>query len=307
MKSFSGIHVMSITPFDAQDRIDEVALRQHLRRMAAGGLGVYLAGPGVGEGHVLTLPELEQIYAIGAEELKGKVPVYAAGVEPRSARQLAEMMRLARDAKLDAFQIYGVDGGHAMRPMRAELDQYYDDAIGAAGMPVFLSTHAALGYELPVELMGALVKRHDNIIGINCQQPSVGYLVRLIDAVSPQAKVCTGGFWDTLTTLGAGGAGCLALEPNLVPSLCNSVGLDFQSGNADRAAQSFRKVVRLAVILTRFPPLATRALKLAMKILDLPGGAYIRRPYLMPGAEEERALAADLEAIGLTRGSAILN
>ncbi len=297
---------MVITPFDAHDQLDEDALRSHLRRMGSASLGVYLAGPGVGEGNVVTLDELERIYSIGAEELKGKVPVYAAGVEPRSARQLVDMMTLARAADLDAFQIYAVDAGHGMRPTHAELEQYYNEAIESAQMPVLISAHVAIGYEIPVDLLVDIVNRHENVIGINCEQPRMDWLVRLMDGVDGRVKVCTGGWAQTLTTLALGGDGCLALEPNLVPSLCSSVGMDFKNGDVKRASESFSRVMHLAAVLIRFPPLATRALKLAMKILDLPGGAYIRRPYLMPDRAEERALADDLAALGIVPGSPIL-
>ena len=63
--------------------MDEVALRGHLRRMAAAGIGVYLGGGGSGEGYVLSPDETRRLLQIGVEELQGKVPVRAMGVEPR--------------------------------------------------------------------------------------------------------------------------------------------------------------------------------------------------------------------------------
>ena len=45
--------VISITPFTDEGAIDEGAFRQHVRRMAAAGVGVYVGGGGSGEGYTL--------------------------------------------------------------------------------------------------------------------------------------------------------------------------------------------------------------------------------------------------------------
>ena len=50
--------------------------------MAAAGIGVYLGGGGSGEGYVLSADEARRLLQIGVEELKGKVPVRAMGVDP---------------------------------------------------------------------------------------------------------------------------------------------------------------------------------------------------------------------------------
>ena len=48
-----SVFVISITPFDAEGRLDEPGLRAHLDRMADAGVGVYLGGGGSGEGFTL--------------------------------------------------------------------------------------------------------------------------------------------------------------------------------------------------------------------------------------------------------------
>ena len=71
--------VISITPFDAKERFDEQGLRDHFRRLAASGIGVYVAGGGSGEAYTLSKSETKRVLEIGAEELQGKVPVRAMG------------------------------------------------------------------------------------------------------------------------------------------------------------------------------------------------------------------------------------
>jgi 4-hydroxy-tetrahydrodipicolinate synthase len=81
---------VSITPFDADGRIDEAGFRNHLRRIAAAGIGVYVGGGGSGEGFVLSAAEHRRILELAAEELRGEVPLRAMGVETRSATAMID-------------------------------------------------------------------------------------------------------------------------------------------------------------------------------------------------------------------------
>src|SRR3954466_11850586 len=87
--------VVSLTSFSEAGDLDERALRAHLRRLRAAGIGVYLAGSGSGEGYTLSRLERRRIFDIGVDELAGHVAVRAMGVEPRTA---AEAIALAEDA-----------------------------------------------------------------------------------------------------------------------------------------------------------------------------------------------------------------
>src|SRR5579859_6626359 len=62
--------VISITPFDEEERLDEAALHRHFRRLADSGIGVYVGGGGSGEGFTLNPEEARKVLHIAAEELK---------------------------------------------------------------------------------------------------------------------------------------------------------------------------------------------------------------------------------------------
>ncbi len=42
LKDSPGVYGMTITPFDEEGAIDEGLMREHLRYLAAGGVGVYV-------------------------------------------------------------------------------------------------------------------------------------------------------------------------------------------------------------------------------------------------------------------------
>src|SRR4051812_35167230 len=104
-KNYSTI-IHSLTPFDDKLRVDEKALRLHLRRLRDAGVSVYIGAAGAAEGNTLTREERNGVLAIAVEELKGKVGVRAAGVEPRDAAEMIEFLRAAEAIKVDAAQIY---------------------------------------------------------------------------------------------------------------------------------------------------------------------------------------------------------
>ncbi len=95
----------SITPFAADGSLDERALRAHFARLSAAGVGVYVAGSSPGEGYALSRDEVRRCLEIAVAELRGRVPVRAMGVEPRSARDMVEHTALAAACGVDAVQI----------------------------------------------------------------------------------------------------------------------------------------------------------------------------------------------------------
>src|SRR5262245_39201795 len=98
--------VVSLTPFDHRGELDENALRAHLRRMREAGICVYIGSSNVGEGFTFSPAERDRVFAIAAEELRGRVPVRAAGFEPQSIKAAVDFVRAAEAARLDAAHIF---------------------------------------------------------------------------------------------------------------------------------------------------------------------------------------------------------
>ena len=74
-------HAMSVTPFATDGSLDLDRLRDHVRFLAGGGVGVYVGSQGSGEGDLLTVDERVAVYAAAAEALRGTgTPVIAAGI-----------------------------------------------------------------------------------------------------------------------------------------------------------------------------------------------------------------------------------
>jgi len=289
--------VVSMTPFTATGALDESGLRRHLGRMRDAGIGVYLAGSGSGEGYTLSDAETTRVLELGVEELAGRVPVRAMGVEPRTAAEMIARVRQAELVGVDAVQVYSLDQGHGNQPTAAELERYLRDVLDATSAPVVLSTHESVGYLLPVDLLAALVEDTDRVQGINCSTSDISYLCRLLDAVEGRGDVHVGGPMHALTCLATGGQGFVSSDANLAPRLCASVIAHAERGELAALHDAFRSLLRLYA--------ATRALggvpatKAALDLLGLPGGPP--RPPRAPLGEEARAAVERemIDAVGL--------
>jgi 4-hydroxy-tetrahydrodipicolinate synthase len=269
--------VISITPFDDEERLDEEALRGHFRRLADSGIGVYVGGGGSGEGFTLNPDEARRVLQIASEELKGKVPVRAMGVEPRTARQMIDFSGAVAEAGLEAMQIYSLDMGHGNVPRPNELERYLVDILSVVRIPVILSTHMSVGYQLPIDLISGLISRYDNIIGVNCTNPDLTYLLRLVDRLDDHIEVHVGGPMQALTALAFGASGYLSSEGNLAPRLCVSVVDRYRSGDVSGSHHAYTKVMRIFTMAVQHGGI--RFTKAALTLLGLPGGIP-RRPQL---------------------------
>ena len=281
--------VVSITPFTDDEALDEAGLRAHLQRLASSGIGVYLGGSGSGEGYTLAPDEVVRVLEIGVEELQGRVPVRAMGVEPRSAREMVQLARLAASAGVDALQVYSLDVGHGNRPRPDELHRYYADVLDAVELPVVLSTHQSVGYALPVELIRGLVDECDAIVGVNCSHNDLNYLVRLLDAMGGDVEVHVGGPMHAISCLALGGQGYLSSEGNLAPRLCVAVVDAYGRGDFAAAHTAYAGVMRLHAETRRLGGIG--ATKAALARLGWPGGA-VRRPRLPVADGDVETLAA---------------
>lgn len=279
----------SLTPFDKDDRLDEAELRRHLQRLLVAGVGAYMGGSGGGEAYSLTPEEHQHVIEIGVEELKGRVPVYAASFEPRSAAQMFEHALVAINAGVDAVQLYPLEGGHGMVPTPRELESYFHDLIGELDSQFILAPHYKLGYKMPIEMVDGLIDRYpDKIIAVNFVQTDPNYLIGMHDAFGHKVKIYSGGTKWGIMNLGFGGWGFNSSETNVMPNTAMAVVRAFKQGDVNTAVEAHSQMLRLTKAFEVLMPTTPRPMKTILQLLGLPGG-HLRKPYLAPeGIELER-------------------
>ena len=294
--------VVSLTPFTQDGRLDDGGLRAHLRRLGAAGIGVYLAGSGSGEGYTLSRDERRRVFDVGAEELAGRVPVRAMGVEPRTAAEVVTLAEDAVAAGLDATQIYSLDLGHGYAPTAEEMSTYLRTVLDRAPGDLVLSTHQSVGYHYPPARIGELLDEYPRVIGVNVTHPELTYVAEMLDAVGGRAAVHVGGPVHAIGALALGAHGYLSSEGNLAPRLCVSLVERFAADDRDGATRVHRQVLDVHE--------ATQALggivgaKAALRAFGMPGG-WPRPPRLPVSAERAQSLVDVLTRLGLDRSEGL--
>jgi len=288
--------VISLTPFTEDGALDEAALRLHLRRLRASGIGVYLAGSGSGEGYTLTRAERRRVLEVGAEELAGAVPVRAMGVEPRTAAEVIELAEDAVAAGVDATQVYSLDLGHGYLPTADEQRAFLRAVLDRAPGDLVLSTHQSVGYHYEPALLDELLTEYPRVIGVNATHRDLVYVAEVVDAVNGRVDVHVGGPLHALGATALGATGYLSSEGNLAPRLCVEVIEGIDRGDRDAAAHAHGQVMELHE--------ATQALggivgaKAALRLLGAPGG-WPRPPRLPVAPERAQSLVDVLVRLGV--------
>jgi 4-hydroxy-tetrahydrodipicolinate synthase len=256
---------------------------------------VYVAGGGSGEAYTLSKSETKRVLEIGAEELKGRVPVRGMGKEPRTAKEMIEFAKMVEAAGLDGMQLYSLDAGHGSMPARPVLERYLTDVLEATSVPTIISTHMSVGYYIPVDLLAELCDRYPHIIGINVTNPDIRYLISLLDLVGSRVETHVGGPMQGLTALAIGATGYLSSEANIAPKLAMSVINHWKARDLEKTADTFDRLLRLF-----HAGMLYGGAKTANRILGVAGG-YPRRPRLAATEESELAFAKVLDELDIRK------
>lgn len=301
-KTLSCITI-SITPFDEKRAVDENAFRRHLRRLGEAGISVFVGGSGSGEGYTLTREERNRLLTVAVDELGGKIPVLADGVEPRTTREMLEFVRDVETIPVDAVRIMPLDPGHGSKPRPAEIERFHRAVAEATSRPLILTSHQAAGYLLPLDLVEGLADRYPHIAGINYGGTDTTYLAEMIKRFKGRMQVHCAGCTNGLTTLTLGGNGFMGNEGNFAPQLCASVIAAFRDGNATALRESFGKLMALAAIVRQYGGSSLRGLKPMLNAFGLPGGT-LREPRLPLDSADVEKMAktvAELQIPGAPR------
>jgi 4-hydroxy-tetrahydrodipicolinate synthase len=277
MKKVLSVVIISCTPFKADGSLDTDAFRRQLRRFVLPEIAVYVAGSGSSEAYTYTPQERERVLAIAVEELKGKVPLRAMGCEPHTLQEMQDYLKAAEASGIDAAQIFSLDVGHGSMPTETEMERYYRSSIESTSIPIYLSSHRASGYFLPLGLVEKLVHDYPTITGIAYGGSDITYLAELIARVGDRIEVHCAGPANGLSCLGLGGNGFMGGEGNFSPEMVAAVIAAFEKNDREGVAKAFGRLMAFARAYNRCGGSTMRGMKPLMNAYGLPGG-HLRPP-----------------------------
>ena len=287
------------TTFAKDGELDEDAQRKFLQRFVDARLGVYLGSGGQGEGHTLSKSELRRLYQIGVGVCKGKVPVFANPPEQYTAKANIEHMLLAVECGVEAVNLYAIAGWHSMRPTDLELRIYYDTILSAIRTPVAIAAQPLVGYSIKPSLIAGLCNKYPQIVTVNLTGVTEGYFLQVKELIQREIHYDVP-IASSMHTLMLGATGLLATEANIIPQTYRRYIDLYEQGNYPEANKVYAQIRRYIDYTSPWNPAPVRWIKMAMKVLKLPGGeGGIREPYQMPPEDELKRFTEGLLRLGI--------
>jgi dihydrodipicolinate synthase/N-acetylneuraminate lyase len=289
----------TVTTFSESGALDLDAQAEFLERLAECGHGFYLASAGSGEGHALTRDEIRRLYGVGRAVSAGRVPVNANPPEAHTPRGAIEHARLAAECGVDVINIYGPTAWHGFRPTEAELIAYHDEVFAEVRHPCALAPNPVIGYTPTAAAIAKICERHHQVVAINLAGLDDRYFFQLRDALTRPVDIYVP-FVSAVHTLSMGAAGLLGAEANIIPKTFREYLDHFETGDLTELGRTYVQLQRFTAYVRPWHHASPRWLKMAMAVLDLPGGrGGLRSPYLMPPSPELEQFASGLAGLGI--------
>jgi 4-hydroxy-tetrahydrodipicolinate synthase len=293
------VHCRTITTFTPDGRIDEDAFRAFHQRLVDADLGVYIGACGPCEGFTLSHNEIRRIYELGVEVCKGKVFVGGNGAEQHTALNTLEIAKIGIDTDVDTVNLYGPAGWHGYVPTDAEYLTYFDHLLPDVQYPVALAPNPILGYVPPAHVIADICNRYSQVVSVNLAgMTNDMYLVELRDHLQRDVETYVP-FPTAFSAFALGATGLNAYHANVIPKTYRQFLDLYAAGDIAAAADVYVSIRRLEDFALD-PAWSYRWVKIAMRVLNLPGGeGGLREPFLMPDAATLETFTAKLLALNI--------
>lgn len=212
---FQGCGTALVTPFKADQSLDEAALRRLVRRQLEAGVHFLCPCGTTGESPTLTEEEQLRVVEIVLEEAKGKVPVVAGA----GGYNTAKVIRLVE--KLESL---GVDGilsvtPYYNKPTQEGLYAHYAAIAKSTKLPIIVyNVPGRTGVNIEPATMRRLAEDFENIKAIKEASGNISQIARLLQIVPEGFSVLSGDDAVTLPLMALGGKGVISVVSNELPA-----------------------------------------------------------------------------------------
>ena len=289
-----GCATALVTPFTADDSVDEARMRALVERQIAGGVKLLVPCGTTGEGATLTAEEQTRVIRITVEAGRGRARVIA-GVGTNSTAVAIERAQAARATGADAVLVVAP---YYNKPTQAGLTAHFT-AVAAAvpGVPVVLYNvpgRTASNIQAPTVL--GLARDVENIVGVKEASGDFAQIMAILRDRPQGFRVLSGDDAVTLPLVALGADGIVSVVSNEVPDLMARLSELALQGKWDEARALHYRL--LPLMEANFIESNPGPVKAAMALQGLLEETY-RLP-LVPVQEKTRARLRELlQELGL--------
>jgi 4-hydroxy-tetrahydrodipicolinate synthase len=289
---FTGCGTALVTPFRADQSLDEATLRQLVRRQVEARIDFLVPCGTTGESPTLTHAERRRVVEITLEEAHGAVPVLAGA----GGYNTAEVIENARE-----WQAMGVDGilsvtPYYNKPTQEGLYQHYRAIAAGVSLPIIVySVAGRTGVNVEPATVARLAEI-DNIAGIKEASGNIGQMAAIVNRVSDLFAVLSGDDAIALPLAALGGRGVISVVSNEIPAEMTRLTRLCLENDFPEARELQRRFLPLMEVnFIESNPIPVKAAMALMGLLE----PVWRLPLVPPKAENLTRIRAVLESLGL--------
>jgi len=286
MREIKGIVVPLVTPFHADETLNEAALRQIVDYLV--GAGVHGLFPSGSQGELFSLDkdEKKRTMDVVLEQNNGRAFVMPS-TGAVTTRESVELTRYAERAGADAVSVITP---YFIRPSADELAAHFCRIAESVSIPVLgYNNPDRTGVHLTPEVVARIAAACPSFKGIKDSSGDLSNTMRYIALCPPGFTTFMGR--DTLIYAGLtyGCAGAVAATANVAPELVVGIYDAFQAGDHALALERQRQLepLRQAFGLGSFPVVV----KDAMELMGLPAGPCRAPIRSLEGPARDRLIA----------------
>jgi 4-hydroxy-tetrahydrodipicolinate synthase len=295
---FQGCGTALVTPFQADQSLDEETLRHLVRRQIEGGIHFLVPCGTTGENPTLTRREHLRVVEITLEEAKGKVPVLAGC----GGNNTGEVVELARE-----LETLGADGllvvtPYYNKPTSDGLVAHYGAVARATPLPIVVyNVPGRTGLNVEPATLARLAQI-ETVIGVKEASGNISQMASIFQVVPRDFAVLSGDDAVTLPLIALGGVGIISVVSNEVPFAMARMTSLCLEGDFPGAVEMHRRLYPLMEI--NFIESNPGPVKAAMAMMGLLEPIY-RLPVVGCRPESLRKIEKILLDLGLIPGAGI--
>lgn len=285
-REIKGIVVPVVTPFHADESINEQGLRQIVNYLVENRVHGLFPSGSQGELWALTTDEKKRVMDVVIEENNGRAFVMPS-TGAVTTRESIELTRHAERAGADAVSVITP---YFIKPSNAELQEHFERIADAVSIPVLAySNPDRTGLPIAPSVAAAVARKKANFVGIKDSSGDLTNTATYLEECPPGFRVFMGR--DTMIYAGLtyGCVGAVAATANVAPDVVVGIYEAYLAGDHARALDLQRKLapLRRAFTLGSFPV----TVKDAMTLMGLPAGPCRAPIRSLEGAPRERLIA----------------
>ncbi len=287
-----GIVPPLVTPFDADENVDEDALRAEVRyHLDLGVHGLCISGS-TGDGQMLSVEDSAKVASAAVKEAAGAVPVIS-GIIRDSTAEVIRYGQALKETGVDALQVTPVH--YLFQPDEHHTIEYYRRITEATELPVII--YNVIPYALiPATTVARILDEVPNVVAVKQSGGNIHQLADLLYYAPAGGKVFTAVDDLLYPAYLLGAQGAISATLTVAPQLCLEQWDAVQAGDHAKALEVHNKL--LPIWRSIDGPNMTVRIKAALEMQGRNGG-HGRSPLTPVSAAERSVIHGALQKAGL--------